>query len=167
MSSEMNALTALLADETKAVADRRNAAIHLVCLRVEAVPEPSAHDPEVLELRKPWTDPALAQEWTEITKGRSVNGWTSKDAIAEVHKRHRLRVLLGIVVDQPGHSLMRLAAADAVLTDHIPSKHSFKINGRTSPWLLDNIRPADGFKWTDQGKQPVCRPPMDLQDVWE
>jgi len=139
---------------------------------VEAVPVPSADDPEVVELQKPWSDPFLAQMGAEVTGGRSLTGYTLKDAVETVHKRHQLRAVLAVVVDDTAHRLERLAACQVILDDAHP-KGVWRINNYSAETLLEKVewrgRYTANMKREYYRADPPKgeRPPMELQDVWD
>lgn len=120
----------------------------------KAIPDALDTDAEVVELQKPWDDAELAAQWATESKGRSIHGWSTKDAIAEVTACHRLRSLLATVVNEEASTFERLAAIDAILDGHLPSDHHFKRNRLTPVVLFERIRPQMGAA------------PMTLADVW-
>jgi len=118
MLGEIEALRGMTLDETLPIAERRDAATHLVHMSVAAVVEPKDDDAEVLKLLKPWRRDTevhawLADEFAKISKGRSINGYTLPDAKEAVERSWRYR-LLRQLIDDTGYPLVKAAAKDAL-----------------------------------------------------
>lgn len=151
---QMEKLREVVEDESLTLSARRDAATHLTDLRVAGVPAALDSDEEVKALMTPWSDPVFAAQWAEASKGRSVNGWSLRDALAEVTQRRKLRVLLSSVCDESLSRVERLASAEKVLADFMQPGGFYRRNQYTSQRLLENIRPQAG------------KVPMTLSDVW-
>jgi hypothetical protein len=163
-SKKIQELRQIVRDEQASIIDRKVVAEHMMQVLVDSVPEPSDDDPEVLRLRQPWKDRALADIMAKGA-GVAVNGETLSDAKEAVFGRKKLRAVLDVIVDEAAHRLEKLAACQRVLGDH-PGFHNWGLNGYTPEHLLAVVLPVGSFKWTSTGKHPVQRPPMSLADVW-
>jgi hypothetical protein len=172
MNTKIDGLRSLVADESLPLTERRDAAAYVIRLMVESIPVPKADDDEVVELQKPWHDPFLAELGAAATFGRSLSGWSLKDAIAEVHRCHQLRAVLSIVVDDTAHRLERLAACQYVLDNSHP-EGTWRRNNYSPENLLDKVewrvrcKPNGGFEHYRADPPKGARPPMSLSDVWD
>lgn len=166
MLSELELLE-LVANISLPTGERKNAAALLVRLKTDAVPQPSTDDAQVQELLKSWSTPAVAAGYAAALGRTGSIG--AKDAVAYVHKTLRLRILLAVVVDEGADQLVRLAAAEAILRDHLSSRHWLKSNNFTPERMLVAIKPVEKGKMTTfpWKRVPLSRPPMCLADVWE
>jgi hypothetical protein len=169
--TKINELRAIIADEQVGITERRAVAAHVVRLQAETVEDASPDDPEVVALKQPWprdtaVDREIADQWSRVTNGRSVNGWSEADALAKTTERHRLRVLLALIVDECLHRLERLAACQAVIDSHLRSQGSLRNAALTAESLLAKVIPPDAVKWTDKGMMSVVRPPREYADLW-
>jgi hypothetical protein len=167
VSEKIEALRTVVEDEGLDIAQRRDAAAHIVTLTVDAVPEVPDADTEVVTLTTPWADPVLAKIAADATGGRSVNGYSLPDAKQTVIKRHRVRALLAVVVDDTAHKLIRLAACQTALDGFLHPNGVHRRSAYTAERLLAEVRPSDSFKWTSKGKEQIARPPLSLADVWD
>jgi len=120
-SKEIEALRAIVADEALTITERRDAAEHAVRLIVASVPDVLNTDVDVAVLLNPWPRETqqqrwLADSWADVSKGRSLHGYTVPDAKAAVLKR-RVRLLLeSLTADQDEHLYVRQAAQSALQT---------------------------------------------------
>ena len=156
------------------VKQRRDAAAHLVQVTVAGVREPAGDDAEVVELMKPWpretpVQAEIAAIIDNITNGRGTQGRSLADAKAEVWKRHKLRAVLTVIVDEHANRLERLAACDVILTDFLPPMGMYRRNGWNADKMLSSILPTTATKIVRlfNPPVPVARPPMELRDVWK
>jgi hypothetical protein len=109
-------LTAIIRDASLTTAQRKDAAVYYVRMMVAAVPAPADDDPDVVALQQPWPRDSeqqrtIADMFAAATDGRSVHGYSPKDARAAVlakRKRQRLAQLAG---DASEDALIRDAAA--------------------------------------------------------
>ena len=171
--TELAALRAIVADETKPLTERTDAAALFVQLTADSITEPADDNPEVIELCKPWhgteSDRFLA-EIVEQVGGRPIAGWSLPSATAQVFKRHRERAVLAMVVDTSLPRLIRLAAVSNV-RDGLNSRNDFITNSINPEQMLNRITSPDTSRlYTTSGdydKRPVARPPRDLGDVWQ
>jgi hypothetical protein len=157
MSKQVQDLRALVADESLDTTARRNAANLLTALVVAAVLEPPDDDAEVVALLKPWPRDTEYNTWiadvaAECTHGHSITGWPLKDARAEVLRRHKERMLLGIAVDETANRLERVAAIQLILDDD-RAPDFWKRNGFTAEKMLTTMRPHS-------------HPPSKPSDLW-
>ncbi|WP_158788595.1 hypothetical protein [Granulicella sp. L46] len=173
-SEKLDDLRALISDESITLAGRMVAAEHAVRLQVAAVPEPTEDHAEVQELLKPWPrETALERQFAEMfegaTGGRSLNGWSLKDALVKVKERLVFRAFLAIVVDESIHRLERLEACRVILEDHLHPQNTFRFNRLSPEMMLERVLPDTTMKssgYLSEPKVPVERPPQSLEDVW-
>jgi hypothetical protein len=175
-SEKLEVLRVVIADESLPIAERKVAAEHAVQVQLSAVPEPDDNDDAVAALRTPSVPinahpvvVKLTQDsmgfWYEL-QGWLSTGPTLPQARQHVHKSHKLRLLLRVIVDKAADRLERLAACRVVLDDHIHPRGKFRVNHYGEERLLDLVLPPTATKWAPGGNRPVERPPMGLDDVW-
>jgi hypothetical protein len=173
-SSKLEALRTAIADESIPLSERRTAAEHYVAEMVDAIPAPAEDNAEVAELVTPWTDGGtlgsfapMAWKQHNLAYGWRESGPTVAQAIKRVHDRLRLRVMLGVVVDENAHHLERLEACRRVL-DELHPQNFYRRNGYDAERMLAKVLPATATKYAawDKPPAPVERPPQTLADVW-
>lgn len=113
--SKLEELRAMVADETLTKAARKDAAEYVVRLLTEAVPEPNEDDPEVIDLMKPWLrdtpgNAGIADIFADTTRGRSIHGFSKREALLAIHIRHRRKLLKGLSEDESEPKAIRDAA---------------------------------------------------------
>lgn len=174
MSNKLDQLRTAIADESLGLPERRTAAEHLIVEMLDAVPVPGDDNAEVVELLTPWTDDGtlgsiapMAWKQRNLAYGWRESGSTLAQAIKRVHDRHKLRAVLGVVVDESAHRLERLEACRRVL-DELHSQNFYRRNGYDAERMLAKVLPASATKHSGWNKPPVpvTRPPMTLADVW-
>ena len=120
-SKDVVALLAIAADETLTTTERRDGAEYAIRLLAASVPDPLETDVEVVGLMKPWPRQTeqqrwLADSWADVSKGRSLHGYTVADAKAAVLKSRVRRMLESLATDQDKHLYVRQAAQSALQT---------------------------------------------------
>jgi hypothetical protein len=163
MPSEIEVLRTVIADETATPEARRDAATHAVRLQVDAVPDASPDDPEVVKLVTPWEDRQLASWFPVTSRVRSL-----AEAVAEVTEQHRWRARYRIVANEGLSRTERLAACQSVL-DHMSPQSVFRLNAYSAAKLLEIVKPDSATKYSSLagGRVPVQRPPVERSDVWD
>ena len=115
MSNEIEVLRGIVADESLGITARKDAAEHVVRLKVDAVPDALATDPEVIALQQPYPRATefqrrMADLCVDMTRGRSINGFSAREALIAVRIRHQNRMLKALAEDETEHALIRDAA---------------------------------------------------------
>jgi hypothetical protein len=115
MANEIE-LREMVADDTLAGGERKDAAVLLVGLLVSEVPQPADDDPEVIRRMQPWPRNSESERWladsfSAATRGRSVHGYSLNDAKLAAHEAIVKVQLKRLTKNTGEHQFIRDAAA--------------------------------------------------------